>query len=125
MPLYYFVLKKGRQVIPDREGVELADDKAARAHAAAVVRDLMRNRGASTRAWRIQIHDEDLQLRFELLFASYDEEMKLCLAGLEVGAQRTAKETAALADMISEVQMTLSQVRQTLAQANRFIGRST
>lgn len=72
MRLYYFVLKTGRHVYPDSEGQEFPDDGAAREHACAVARELMRNREDRTGHWRIQVCDDYLQPRYEFLFADLD-----------------------------------------------------
>src|SRR5262249_47287147 len=60
MPLCYFVLKDGRQIIPDRDGEEFADRGAARGHAVAVARELMRNGSLHVHNWRLQVCDEYL-----------------------------------------------------------------
>jgi hypothetical protein len=69
MPLYYFILKAGRHSYPDSEGQEFADEAAARVHARAVARELMRNREAKTSHWRIQVCDDYLLPRYEYPFA--------------------------------------------------------
>jgi uncharacterized protein DUF6894 len=40
MPLYFFHLSFGHRIVPDDEGVELPNRRAARAEALAVIRDL-------------------------------------------------------------------------------------
>lgn len=76
MQLYYFVLKAGRQTIPDCEGQEFADDDAARLHAEAVAQQLMRNREVNTRGWRIQVCDDYLRPKFDVFFVEADETLK-------------------------------------------------
>jgi hypothetical protein len=45
MPRYFFnIVVRGRKAIPDPEGDELANDKAARDHAKMVARDMLNNR---------------------------------------------------------------------------------
>ena len=45
MPRYFFnIVVRGRKAIPDPDGDELADDKAALDHAKAVARDMFKNR---------------------------------------------------------------------------------
>src|SRR5262249_47990765 len=75
MPLYYFVLKDGRQIIPDRDGEEFADRGAARDHAVAVARELMRNGSLHVHNWRLQVCDEYLWPCYELLFPSIDDSL--------------------------------------------------
>ena len=45
MPRYFFnIVVRGRKTIPDPDGDELADDKAALDHAKTVARDMFKNR---------------------------------------------------------------------------------
>jgi hypothetical protein len=59
LPLYYFNLSFGERILPDEEGIELADREAAREEAHAVIRDLAkrenRRRWAS---WFVDVTDE-------------------------------------------------------------------
>jgi hypothetical protein len=59
LPLYYFNLSFGERILPDDEGIELADREAAREEAHAVIRDLAkrenRRRWAS---WFVDVTDE-------------------------------------------------------------------
>jgi hypothetical protein len=62
MPLYFFHLSFGHRIVPDDEGVELPNRRAARAEALAVTRDLSNpevpgnpRRWAS---WFLQVADE-------------------------------------------------------------------
>ena len=75
MLLFYFVLKAGRQTIPDPEGQELIDEAAARLHALAVAQQLMRHRETDTRGWRIQVCDDYLVPLFEVFFAEVDQSL--------------------------------------------------
>lgn len=78
MPLYYFALKNGRHVIPDRDGEEFADEAAAGKHAVAVAHELMRNGPLPMRCWRLQVSDEYLQPCFELLLLQSTIRYRIC-----------------------------------------------
>jgi hypothetical protein len=73
MPRYFFNLNDGRKFIPDPDGTELSDDRAARAHAFRVMRELARNREELTSAWRLVVYKERSTPCFELAFASVDD----------------------------------------------------
>lgn len=62
MPRYFFnIVVRGRKAIPDPEGDELADDKAARKHARMVAREMLMNRILYKRGlekWAFEITNE-------------------------------------------------------------------
>ena len=62
MPLYFFHLSFGHRIVPDDEGVELPNRRAARAEALAVIRDLSNPEvpGNPSRwaSWFLQVADE-------------------------------------------------------------------
>ncbi|HMF22048.1 MAG TPA: hypothetical protein VKG24_07975 [Pseudolabrys sp.] len=123
MPLYYFVLKNGRHVIPDRDGEEFTHEAAAREYAVAVARELMRNAPLRVRSWRLQVSDENLQPRFELLFAAIDDSLSHLPLHLRNSIEHACQNTALLYDTIVDVQKTLLQVKETLMGANRIVDR--
>jgi hypothetical protein len=75
MPRYFFNLNDGRKVVPDRDGTELPDNHAARAHASRVMRELARNREELTSAWRLLVSEGRGRPCFELAFAPMDDSM--------------------------------------------------
>ncbi|MEJ2375049.1 MAG: hypothetical protein P8Y53_04415 [Pseudolabrys sp.] len=70
MALYYLNLKNRHEVLVDPEGTEFASDADARAHAPVVAKELMQNRGAETRTWRMQVCDAERRPCCEVLFAT-------------------------------------------------------
>jgi uncharacterized protein DUF6894 len=118
---FYFLLKCGRQTIADTEGVELPDDTAARAHAVAVGRELMRNREVDTRLWRLQVCDDYLEPKFEVLFAEIDRTISRLPSDLRGSIESVCRTAGALSDAILDVRSTLAEVRSTLARADRFL----
>jgi hypothetical protein len=121
--LFYFVLKTPQQTIPDPEGQELVDRAAARQHAVAVARQLMRNREVATRRWRIEVCDDYLHPLFEVFFVEVDETLPYFPPHLQASIEGVLRTAAALNDAIAGVKTTLSKVRQTLGQADRLLAR--
>ena len=118
MPLFYFILKTGREKIPDREGLEFPDRDTARGHAEIVVDELMRNRELKTRSWRLEVRDEDLQPCFEILFAAVDKSIIHLPPVYRQSVELLSKSTANLLDAFEDVQATLLNVKATLARAD-------
>jgi len=125
MPLFYFILKNGQYTIPDSEGEELADLNAARAHAAGVARELMRNRDIKARAWRLEVCDEYLQPSFELLFASIDDTISHLPPEFRQSIEIACGNTASLKDTIFSIRNSLLEVRENLNRADEIVARST
>ena len=122
MSLYYFILKTPHEHIPDRDGIELSDEIAAREEATIIARELMRHREISTRPWRLEVRDEDLHPVFELLFAEVDETTSYLPKEFRDSIERVSRSTALLADTVLDVRNTLADVTETLMQANHVIG---
>jgi hypothetical protein len=73
MPVFFFNLADGSGLVEDPEGMDLPDQSAARGHAVAVVRELMRNREATTCCWYLQVCDAGHMRVFEFAFAQLDD----------------------------------------------------
>lgn len=121
MPLFYFTLKDGIDSIPDCEGEEFADEVSAQAHAVAVARELMRNHAVRARTWRLQVSDDYLQPRFEVLFASVDDSLAHLHPESRKTIETSCRNTASLKDTIIDVQQSLLQVRKTLTRFNDIV----
>ena len=93
----------GASPIVDRDGEEFADKSAAYAHATEVARDIMRNREAKCRAYRLQVRDENLEPCFEILFASIDEALNHLPDDLRHRVEEAAHATATLNDTVEQV----------------------
>jgi hypothetical protein len=117
VPLFYFILKVGYRTIPDVEGQELADETAARHHAVAVAGELMRNREPETRFWRIQVCDDYLHPRFELLFAEVDQNLGRFQPDLHLRIERVNHMAMAFNNALSRTRATLTEVWDTIARA--------
>jgi hypothetical protein len=120
MAIFYFILKSPRATVPDRDGVDLADEAAARAHAIGVAHELMRNCELSTRLWRIQVCDDYLQPLFELSFASIDKSISHLSPQLRQAVETVSLKAGFLNDAIWEVRTTIDHVRDTMAKVDQF-----
>jgi hypothetical protein len=121
MPLYYFILKSGRDVIPDREGVELPDLATARAHAISVARDLTRNRELSAISWRLEVCDDYLVPCFEILFADIDETITRFEPQYQESIKAAARISISLSEAFYQVRNSFADVRETLARVDTMI----
>ena len=118
MSTYHFHLVQPSGLTPDRDGTELADETAAREHATAVARELMRNREPATRCWRLQVCDDDLCPVSEVHFATIDDSLCHLLPEHKDTIQRMSRTVGTLSDAICDVRATLSQIQLTIARAN-------
>jgi methyl-accepting chemotaxis protein len=121
MPLYYLILKAGRHSYPDSDGQEFADDAAVRAHAQAVARELMRNRESKTAHWRIQICDDYLQPRFQILFADVDNTLERFDDDFRGSVKHVARTAAAMNDSLREIDAAMTSLRQMINQIDSII----
>jgi|RhiMetdeSRZDD1v2_1073273.scaffolds.fasta_scaffold1438488_1 hypothetical protein len=118
MPVFFFNLKHRGGVLYDPQGTDLADEHAARCHADQIVRELMRNREARTRFWRLQVCDARRAALFELSFAELDDTLAELRLQLRTSVRDVCAKSGVLTDMIGEVQQTLLQIRGTLSRAD-------
>jgi hypothetical protein len=116
MTHYYFNLWTSTQLLLDPDGTALPDETAARSHARSVAHDLMRNRAAKTRSWRLDVRDGDGRRCFSVLFASVDDTVPPELRAAFIDGSTQA---ATLRDAIHQVRLSLLQVKATMAKADR------
>lgn len=121
MPLYYFILKSGPDIIPDREGAELPDLATARAHAISVARDLMHNRELQARNWRLEVCDDYLVPCFEIFFADVDETIAQLEPQYQDSIKAGARISVSLSEAFYQVRNSFADVRETLARADTVI----
>jgi hypothetical protein len=119
MPRYFFNVKDGRKLVPDREGTEFPDEESAREHACQVVRELTRNREHQTSSWRMTVNDGRGAECFELLFASVDDAVAALPENMRALVENACRNTALLKDEINQVRMTLLRLRGIIAQSDK------
>jgi hypothetical protein len=120
MPHYHFHLRTTKALFFDREGMAFPDSGKAYEHAAAVARELMRNREVKARSWRLEVFEgnED-QKCFEVLFTSVDATLEHLQPDLREAIERVSSRTASLIDAIDAVRSTIYEVKATLARSRR------
>jgi uncharacterized protein DUF6894 len=118
MPLYYFNLNHRDGISPDCDGSDLPDEPSARAHAGAVVCELMRNREAQRRSWRLQVCDAQHAPLFEVLFADLDASLDHLSPELRASMRDVSLKAGDMRDRIRDVRATLHQLNGTLARAD-------
>ena len=72
MTVYYFNVRDGAAGIADPEGTELPNHAAAEAHAAAVVRELLKGHSGRKALWCLQVGDRQGRILFTLPFSAVD-----------------------------------------------------
>jgi hypothetical protein len=117
MPIYFFNLKTANGNIRDPEGMELADEPAARDLARQVARELMKWREPQTRSWRIDVRDGEGRQCFELLFASVDDSIMALAPELRDVIENLHRKQASLNDAIAAVRLSLLQIQGTIARS--------
>jgi hypothetical protein len=120
MPTYFFDLHTPREVVRDLIGSELACEASAREHAAGVARELMLNREAQTRSWRLDVRDGEGRRVFKLMLVTVDESLARFSPEVRSSLENMCANNASLCDTIRSVRRTLRQVKGTMARADRL-----
>jgi hypothetical protein len=118
VPQYHFVLKTRDDLIPDRDGSEWPNDAAAQEEATLVAQDLMRNQEAKRGSWRIEVRDQDLLPRSEILFAEIDQTTAHLPPEMREPHILASRRIAAFSDAMLAVRKTLAEVMETLSRAD-------
>jgi hypothetical protein len=118
VPQYHFVLKTRDDLIPDRDGSEWPNDAAAQEEATLVAQDLMRNQEARRGSWRIEVRDQDLLPRSEILFAEIDQTTAHLPPEMREPHILASRRIAAFSDAMLAVRKTLAEVMETLSRAD-------
>ena len=121
MPHYHFVLKTRDDLIPDRDGSEWPNDAAAQEEATLVAQDLMRNQEAKRGSWRIEVRDQDLLARSEILFAEIDQTIAYFPPEMREPHILASRRIAAFSDAMLAVRKTLAEVMETLSRADEVM----
>jgi hypothetical protein len=118
MPLYYFNLKDATGLTQDPDGTHFPDEVAARDHARIVAGELMRNCEVDRRTWRLEICDGERRPSFHLLFVEVDPLLARLPPEVQGAIIDGWTRSVSLRDTIEDLQMTMRQVKATLARAN-------
>jgi hypothetical protein len=117
MPVYFFNLRDATGLLRDPDGTDLPDEASAQEHAHTVAGELMRHQESATRAWRLEVCDQERRPRFRLLFAEADPLLAPLSAEIRKFVIDGWSRSASLQDTITDLQLTLLQVRATIARA--------
>ncbi len=119
MARYYFNLDGTRGIIPDPDGMELADEGSARNHAVVVAQELMRNQEFQTRHWCLVVTDSERVKCFTLSFASIDRSLDHLPPALRQAYEGLTQAKTELNVAIQDVRLSIHQVKATLARADK------
>jgi|SRR4051812_18294082 hypothetical protein len=120
MARFFFNLKQLDGIIQDPYGTDLADEATAHTYGDEVARELMCKREACTRAWRLEVCDDDHVALFEIHFCRLDDTLDHLSPELKTSVQDMSGKLGILAESIGDLRTTLRQVRGTLARANNM-----
>lgn len=111
MPRFHFILRACGTIHHDKDGTECADLAAARAHAADVARELMRNAETGTRLWSMRVEDASGQAVFELLFADIPALADVLAPEVRHLRHLTCRRQAELIETMCAVRATIAESR--------------
>jgi hypothetical protein len=117
MQLYYFDLRDANGLLRDPDGTDLPDEASAREHARVVAGELMRNREAATRSWRLEVCDSERQPCFHLMLVEVDPLLAELRPDLQNSIIKGWARAASLRDTIEDLRLTLLQTQGMLARA--------
>jgi hypothetical protein len=117
MPRYYFDLRDGSRGYQDTTGVDLPDVQTAREYAQRVATELMKNREAQARHWRIHVQNERGEAVLDVPFIAHD----LTLSHLSVQHRQAVHE---LSDRLHGLREAIEQARAVQLQARSLIAKS-
>lgn len=115
MANYFFNLKDGRQGYRDTEGVELADDDAAKEYAQYVAADLIKNRTIKARHWRIDVHDEQGKKVCRVALIAHDRRLSHLSPALKEAMEELSDRCHALGEAVAEARATLARTKALIA----------
>jgi hypothetical protein len=87
-----------------------------------VARELMQHREVATRSWRLDVYDDEGTLCFDVLFATVDDSILHLPPELRRSVQDVCAKFASLIEVMHRTKLTMSQLRATIARAERFPG---
>jgi len=118
MPLYFFNLRDATGLVRDPEGTHLPDESTAREHGRIVAGELMRHRELNSRGLRLEVCDGEHRPCFDLLFVEADPQVKQLPPELQSCIVQGWTQSASLRDTIQDLELTVLQVRATLARSD-------
>src|SRR5262249_13972036 len=117
MPRFCFHLHDGRGVHPDLEGTLLPHVEAAYEYGVGVATELMRNREARARYWKLDVCDAAGELLGEIDFAQVDPTLDHLPAEVRASVIRLSETMRSVAETIAQCRMTILQSKALMAHA--------
>ena len=114
---FHFHLRARGMVHRDIDGTDLPDPAAARAHASAVVEEMLRHASGSTRHWSLCVEDESGERQFDLFFADVDPTLESYAPQMRLLVSQTCRRLGALTDVLQAARVTRMEARMLLARA--------
>lgn len=118
MPQFFFNLKHLSGVVVDPDGANFPDVESARAHATTTVHELMKNREATTRSWRLDVCDSERLTLFGIAFADEDRSLDHLSPPLRASLNEVRCETIRLLDNVQETRTMLLRIMAVLARSS-------
>lgn len=120
MSTYFYNLQTLDGIIRDPEGMDFPSRYLAWEYGRMIARELMQHRESATRSWRLDVYDGEGTRCFDVLFATVDDSV-LCLpADLRHSVQDMHAKSASLIEAIHGTRLMMSQLRATMARAERL-----
>jgi hypothetical protein len=117
MPRFHFHLRARGKIHQDPDGMDLPDIAAAREHASAVARELMRHSDSGTRHWSICVENTSGEREFDLFFAEIDPSLTAYPPQMRLMVIQTSRRLGALTEAIYAARATQVETRVLIARA--------
>jgi hypothetical protein len=122
MPTYFYNLQTRDGIFLDPEGTEFPSESLAWEYGRMVARELMEHRETATRSWRLDVYDSEGTLCFDVVFATVDDSILHLPPELRRSVQDVCAKSASLIEVIHGTKLMMSQLRATIARAERLPG---
>ncbi len=119
MPIFLFNVQNGNGWLMDKDGTELPDVDAAKAHGFAVARELMNRDEVRRRHWRLNVWDSEGALVVAIPFAKVDPLLDHLSRPLRQTVEQLAERRGTLAETMSEAKRLQLQLRSMRARSKR------
>ncbi len=117
MTIYTFELRDGSSGIQDTIGVDLPDRERAYGYAEEVARELMSSREVQTRAWRLDVYENNGERIFAIPFTSVDRTLDHLGPELRSTIARGCEKDLAYKETVSAAQATMRKSRALVARS--------
>ena len=117
MPTYTFRLRDDSDGVEDDSGINLPNAEIAYCYACDIARELMDHREQSTRYWRLDVHWDNGEKVFDILFAKLDQTLDHLRPECRALVEHNAERIRSLKDARYEATFTLREARSLVARS--------